>query len=418
MKILVLSNNELSLTNAGGNTFANWLTGWPEAEISSLYLRSTIPHNQFCDSYYRVSPTSLLRHFFTPWKIGAFCNKNEVINLGESKVEASLVTKTKLSKNSFFHVVNDILVSLKFWQNKRYKEYIKDFNPDIVFYFAKADAFIYHNLKYLKQHTNTKFVAFFADDMYSIYQDKGIMNWIRRHRYPKMMNMGDLNFGASVMMCDTYTKRFGIPMTPLYKGCQLTAPKTTVNKPIRIVYAGNLFYGREQTLARIAKALKQINKEEVVALLEIYTNAFISDEIDALLNISGASKIMGSRPYSEIQQILKECDIVLHVESFKSENIKIVRLSYSTKISDCMQSGSAILVVGPNGIASVEELENVPGTKVVTDENEIEDELRSLLKNPNQLTEMAKESNNFARKSFSIEQVQGKLQREFSKLIK
>ena len=377
MRILVLSNIELDDTNAAGNTFANWLTGWEDTEVSSMYSRASIPHNEFCDSFYSVSPISIVKNLFTPWKIGVFTKKEDVIHKTSSEIETKLMKKAKIGGFSYLHVLNDIVINTRLWQNKRYKDYLHLFNPDIVFYFAKSEAFLYQNLKYLRRHSKAKFVMFFADDMYSLYQGRGLKNWIFRQRFPKIARMADKNYGASVLMCNTYSKQFGISLTPLYKGCNISNSKTTLNTPVRIVYAGNLYYGREKTLAAIARALQGINSEKQLATLEIYTNTIITDEIDAMLNIDRSSKIMGGRPFSEIQKILREADVVLHVESFDPQNIKIVRLSYSTKISDCLQSGSMMLVVGPDGIASVEEAKLIDGVMVINDEQNIENSLIS-----------------------------------------
>lgn len=65
---------------------------------------------------------------------------------------------------------------------------------------------------------------------------------------------------------------------------------------------------------------------------------------------------MGPRSYDEIKHIMHEADVVLHVESFDEKSIETVKYSFSTKIIDCLQSGSQILGVGPSGIASIEYL--------------------------------------------------------------
>ena len=417
MRILVLSNIELDDTNAAGNTFANWLTGWEDTEVSSMYSRASIPHNEFCDSFYSVSPISVVKNLFTPWKIGVFTKKEDVIHKTSSEIETKLMKKAKIGGFSYLHVLNDIVINTRLWQNKRYKDYLYLFNPDIVFYFAKSEAFLYQNLKYLRRHSKAKFVMFFADDMYSLYQGRGLKNWIFRQRFPKIARMADKNYGASVLMCNTYSKQFGISLTPLYKGCNISNSKTTLNTPVRIVYAGNLYYGREKTLAAIARALQGINSEKQLATLEIYTNTIITDEIDAMLNIDRSSKIMGGRPFSEIQKILREADVVLHVESFDPQNIKIVRLSYSTKISDCLQSGSMMLVVGPDGIASVEEAKLIDGVMVINDEQNIENSLRYLLCNSDSIIDAASRTNVLAKNKFPIENVRKRLHDDFVKLI-
>lgn len=417
MRILIVSNIELDDTNAAGNTFSNWLTDWPDTEISSLYCRAAVPHNAFCNSFYSVSSLNIVKNLFTPWKIGKYTKKENKGKESTSEIEDRLIKKTKLGHLSALYILNDIVINTRLWQNKKYKEYIHNFNPDIVFYFAKSEAFLYQNLKFLKHYTNAKFVAYFADDMYSMYQRKGLKNWIFRHRFPKLITMADKNYGASVLMCDTYSNLFNISLTPLYKGCKISNVKRTLDVPIKIVYAGNLYYGRENTLAAIAKALKCINAEKQLATLEIYTNTIITDRISNSLNIDGVSKIMGGRPFSEIQKILKSADIVLHVESFDPENIKIVRLSYSTKISDCLQSGSMMLVVGPNGIASVEEAKLIDGVMVINDEQSIQHKLNTLLNAPELILDAATKTNKVAKEKFPIEVVRKGLYNDFVKLL-
>lgn len=418
MRILIVSNIELDDTNAAGNTFSNWLTNWPDTEISSLYCRAAVPHNTFCNSYYSVSPLSIVKNIFTPWKIGVYTKKENLRHESSSRIEGQLIKKTKVSHYGFLHILNDILINTKIWQNRQYKEYIEAFNPDVVFYFAKSEAFLYQNLKFLKCYTNAKLVAYFADDMYSIYQGKGLKNWIFRHRFPKLISLADKNYGASVLMCDTYLKLFNISMSPLYKGCRISDVKETLNTPVKIVYAGNLYYGRDNTLSAIAKALKYINEERQLATLEIYTNTFVTDKISASLNIDGVSRIMGSRPFSEIQEILKSADIVLHVESFDPENIKIVRLSYSTKISDCLQSGSMMMVVGPNGIASVEEVKLIDGVMVINDKKSIYNRLSDILHTPELILNAAAKTNKIAKEKFPIEVVRKRLYNDFTNLLK
>ena len=417
MRILIVSNIELDDTNAAGNTFANWLTDWPDTEVSSLFSRAAVPHNVFCDSFYSVSPLSIVKNIFTPWRIGVYTKKENIKHEFSNRIEGQLIKKTKIGYWGFLHILNDILINTRMWQNRPYKEYVESFNPDIVFYFAKSEAFLYRNLKFLKRYTNAKFVAYFADDMYSMYQGKGLKNWIFRRRFPKIISFADKNYGASVLMCDTYSSLFNISMTPLYKGCRISDVKGSLNTPIRIVYAGNLYYGRDNTLAVIAKALKDINREKQLATLEIYTNTFVTDKISASLNIDGTSKIMGGRPFSEIQEILKNADIVLHVESFDPENIKIVRLSYSTKMSDCLQSGSMMLIVGPNGISSVEEAKLIDGVMIINDEKSIYNRLYDLLRTPELILNAATKTNRVAKEKFPIEIVRKRLYNDFINLI-
>ena len=421
MNILIISNIELDTKNASGNTYANWLSDWSDSKIACIYARDSFPNNDFCDEYYSVSPFSMLKHFWKPWKIGRHFFKNDIPkdNSSLGKRERSLVRHSKHSNNRrYVYLLNDILFKSRIWLNSKYKDFIREFNPDIVLYFAKSDAFLVENLKYIKRNTSAKCVAFYADDVYRRFQNqRGLIYRIFEKRFHDVVKLADMHLGASILMCKDYGNLFGIKMTPFYKGCDISETSTKVNTPIKIVYAGNLYYGREITLFKIAEAIKQINIESEQIRLYIYTGAEITEEINNKLNISGVSQIYDSRPYEEIKQIMRSADIVLHVESFKEEHIKSVRLSYSTKISDCLQSGSMLLAVGPRNIASIEEAIVFPGATVITDEHRIFTELKEIVRNKKQIPQQATLTNLYAKEKFPLDIIRNTLKNEFSNLI-
>lgn len=406
MNILVVTSIELDERNACGNTFANWLSDWSETNVYNIYGRVSLPNNGFCKAHFQISPTSLLRYIFRPKKIGKLIEQSSFCNNTSNSFEQHFIKKNKKSPNDFYYLAVDTLYSMCLWQNKRYQQFIQNCNLDIVFYFAKSEAIIYQNLKYLKKHTNAKLVAFYADDMYSMYKESRMLSRkIYKHRFEKLVKLADLNYGASTMMCEEYEKLFGLKMSPLYKGCNISESKDRINEVVRIVYAGNLYYGRDKVLGEIAVAIKLANVDFQKACLEIYTTTAITPEIDKILNIEGSSKIMGARPFDEIVEIQRQSDIVLHVESFLPENMKVVRLSYSTKMSDCLQSGSMMMVVGPRGIASVEEALSIDGVFVIDNENKINDSISDLLSNKNLIIEGANRTNAIAKQIFPITKV-------------
>ncbi|WP_299099285.1 hypothetical protein [uncultured Alistipes sp.] len=418
MNILILTNIELDERNASGNTFANWLTGWSDTYISNIYSRNRPPKNKFCDEYYSVSPFDIIRYILTPWKIGRRFKSGEKIDGDEGFKEQGLIDNVKEKKVEIIYLLNDLLNSSRMWQNNKYKNFIKEINPDIIFYFAKADAFIYENIKYIKRHTKAKAIAFIADDMYTTYaMGKSLRRKIEKRRFVKMLKLADKSYGASNMLCDIYSHQFGLCIEPLYKGCTFAPVRDLVNQPLKIVYAGNLYWGRDLSLGYVARALQKINTNECKAFLEIYTTSKITRERDQLLNISGSSRVMGPRPFDEIEKILQKADIVLHVESFDDENIKTVKLSFSTKIIDCLQSGAMMLVVGPKGIASVEQARAIDGTLVVDDVNDIEGQLNVLVNNPSLIIDRANRIRNFAESNYRIDSVRTNLYQTFKRLI-
>lgn len=419
MKILIISTIELDTKNASGNTYANWLSNWKDTQVACIYSRETYPNNEFCDEYYSISPFNITRNCWKPWKIGRHFTRKAIPqnNSSVSQKERDLIQKSKHKDRRWIYLANDLLFKSHIWMNRKYKNFIRDFNPDIVFFFAKSDAFLIENLKYLKKNTSAKCVAFYADDVYRRFQNqKGLIYKIFEKRFPKIIKLADAHLGASILMCEDYGNLFNINMKPFYKGCEVSNVKEKVNTPIKIVYAGNLYYGREETLFKIAAAIKQINIETEQIILEVYTSAEITEEIDKNLNIKGTSQILGAKPYEEIKRIMRDADIVLHVESFAERNILNVRLSYSTKISDCLQSGCMLLAVGPRNIASIEEAIAIPGANIVTNEQDILKALKNIVLNKEEILKKATQTNLYAKEHFPINIVRENLRKQFANL--
>lgn len=422
MNILVLTNCSWDDTNSVGNTLSNWFFGWENARFSTMYSREEMPNNNCCDSYFRVSPTNIIKNLLTPKKIGIQFGKKQIYAVSKSQKESELINSTRGKRiRNVFIFLSELLYSSKIWMNKKLKQFIQTQNPDLCFAFAISDPFRFFLCKYVKENLSIPLVLLIADDVYGVYtRDRGVVSRRNKKRFEVMIKMADKVYGASEMMCEKYSRLFDIEVKPLYKGCVLSTPKTFNNTPIRLAYAGNLFYGRSQTLGAIAKELDHINKKnkQITAQLEIYTGTPITEEFASMMNVEGSSKIMGQKPYTEIVEILKTADIVLHVESFDKEQIEVVKYSFSTKIIDCLQSGSVLMVVGPKGIASVEYPRTIPGAIVIDDVSDLQVVLSSVLSSPEQLICRAQKTHTFAAETFPIEKVRKRLQSEFDNLIK
>lgn len=418
MNILVLGNASWDNTNSVGNTLSNWFDGWTDVEFAYIYNRAAKPNNNVCKKYYSVSPTDLLNNFFRPSKIGkSFFYDTSLVNDTIDK-ETTLINKTQGWKRRTLKFAVEKVLSSEIWLNKKLKKFILDFKPDIVFTFAIADSYRYNLLKYIKLSTKAKIVFFIADDIYGAYcKENNLFARTQKKRLLQMFSIVDKVYGASTEMCNRYNEIFGIDVTPLYKGCNLCKPRKTINNPIQITYAGNLLYGRDEILGVLAKSINEINKDEFKIKLAIYSNSFIDEKKNNLLNIPGSSELCGCRPFSEIQEILKRSDIVLHVESFDKSQMEVVKYSFSTKIIDCLQSGTSMMVIGPKGISSIEYPRKINGVIVLDNVSDIIRVLNSIVNNPKILLANAASINKYAVEHHDLMNVRTKLRCELESLI-
>lgn len=431
LNILVISRVQWSDTVASGNTFLNFFGEWKNANFISLYLREELPNNNICSKYYNITENQIVKHRLNPQKkVGKEFSQEELKELCNQKgVNKSINRERKMldffrtSNMSVFLLLRELLWGFGGWKNKRLDDFLAYNKIDIIFAAAADPIYLQKIVDYCRKRTGARLVLFFADDTYS-YKNRALIKLIYiyflRRAIRKSVDNATKIYGASQKLCIEFEKYFSKKIEPLYKGCSFeqSLVKNKVAIPFKIVYAGNLLYGRWKTLKALADEIEKVNSDTVKAVLEVYTAATVTSEIDKALNRGLSSKLMGARPYEDIKLILASADIVLHVESFDQEQIKRTRLSFSTKIIDGMQSGSCMMVIGPGCVASVEYLKRIEGAIVITDLTKIREVLEGVLRNSDSVVDKAKILNVYAREHHDINGVRNKLKRDFEHLIK
>ena len=76
-----------------------------------------------------------------------------------------------------------------------------------------------------------------------------------------------------------------------------------------------------------------------------------------------------------------------------------------------------MLVIGPQGIASVEYSRNIPGVIVIDDLNELLGALNSIIQNKQELIGRAHDIRSFALTNHSIDKIRDMLKNDFIKIL-
>ena len=414
MKVIVLSNIEWSDNNAFGNTLSNLFSGIDDVDIASLYRRNSKPINGVCKKYYKISYTSIIKNFLQKEKIGEYfelSGENEAPNVSSEKKAIGVIHKFNLNKIVYY--INDLLFMTKRWENNKFEKFIKEYNPDIVFYFTRSckvqNLFIRTIKKYVPQ---CKLVTFVVDDIYAVNNSKKDKRII-----VEQLNHASKIYAITPSLKRKYEEIFDVEIDILTKGCDFSLPVTQKNNSVKtIIYAGNLLYGREKTLIKLGQEINQHNKNsDNKLMLKIYSPTVVDDSVKNAMNIPGASEFSGPKPYSEIVEIMNSADVVLHVESFDEEQQKVVKHSFSTKITDCMQSGSVLFSIGPDGLASIEATKSIDGAFCAVNFDEITETIKQIA--DADLYERAKSIREYAIENFAIEKIQQKLVNDFKEII-
>ncbi len=398
MRVLVVSRNALDDTNSIGNTISNFFKGVDNVEFASIYFRSSKPNNNICKRYYRVTEGEILKKWFSPHRIGKSflwsASGANVSNVAEKK-EKALIRFVHKHDIKLIYKASDFLWYSKKWHNGKIDAFIKDFSPDVVVTFVKSAPQYYLTIKYLREKFGIPLFTWIADDEYTSLQKKHSKKNIRNLKY--ILDESAVVKGCSEEICDYYNSVFGCSATPLYKGCDLSQPlKNYVNSTIKIVYAGNLLYGRLEIIKKIADALGNLDKDKNSAVFEIYSNTLLTDDEQKYFEDKKNTKYLGRQDYETISKRLSEADIVLHAESFEEEQILKTKYSFSTKIIDCLQSGSVLLAIGPSGLASIDYVKKIPGAFVIDELNGLEEKLEKILSASETFVERADKIRKFA----------------------
>lgn len=396
MKVLVISRNAWDDTNSIGNTLTNFFGNLTEIEFANIYFRSARPNNRVCKEYYCTSEIEVMKNWFSAEKIGRRFHQEP---MQKSEPQTQAVSREKklihaIQKHGlrFAYQLSDHIWYSEKWINRSLDAFIEDFAPDLIFSFVKSVPQYYLTIRHLRETFDIPLMTWIADDEYTGLSRRGARKEIENLSY--ILRESAVVYGCSEEICAYYNSIFGCRATPLYKTCDLSGPvRTMVNDPITMVYAGNLLYGRLEIIRQLTEELEGYSRP---VHFEIYSNTPLSPEEEAFFEQHSCTEYMGKRDYAYIKERLAEADVVLHAESFEADQILKTKYSFSTKIIDCLQSGSVLLGIGPAEIASIGYISRIPGACVIDDLRRLQEGLYTFLDDSAQFAKRTKAIRAFA----------------------
>ena len=211
-------------------------------------------------------------------------------------------------------------------------------------------------------------------------------------------------------------------------------------------YIGDTIKSRDALLLQTPEAMKSkynidvrtlnevieiIPDQKKVVVKNLKTNEIYEESYDNLVIATGSSPIKpnisgidGKNIFThpavgaeELKAIYRESDIAIHCESFALKNRLATRLSFSTKIIDCLASGCAVLAVAWEEQTGLKYLKSQDAAVCITDVKRLEAELRLLVSNPDQILSYAEKARNCGIQNHDICRIQKKLYHELTRLV-
>lgn len=355
---------------ATGNTFSNFFHELKQDDcIANIFCRNEAIDNSICKHYYKVTEQDIIKNLFKKNHCGNEIEKDKNTEQIKPTTKQESVYRKKLWSSmqklrpSFLLFFREMIWNLGIWKSSRLDSFLLNYKPDIIYMHGHNNLYMHKILWYCQKITNAKVALFFGDDMYNSKGERYLKKIYHQQLQSQLkysIDHADIVFGGSPMLCEEYSRIFNKKFTLQIKTCgNLIHPKEhKYVRPLEMVYAGNLLYGREQVLEEISDVIREINKDRIQIILKIFSTSVVDSVATNKLNDNTNCFLCGPRKYSEIVEILENCDICLFPESSQDVYKKITSLSFSTKIIDYMESPSALLSYGPSDVSSINYIES------------------------------------------------------------
>lgn len=426
MKILIICDEVWNDKINPNNVLSNWFNNFP-AEFANIYASPGLPFNSCCKKYFQLTDSMMVKSILKKVPAGKIVTDEYTID-----DEFSIYNSTDVKNIGFLrrYFGNSLrLMKSIVWENGKYdtkllKKFIEDFKPDMIFSARFATTKILRLEKEVLKYANCPIVAFTGDNEYSLKRfEFSPIAWYNlfhlRCKLRKMVHYYSLYYTLSSEQLNEYRDVFSINMKLLMKCNDFGADykKKTINEPIRIVYAGKLYMNRWKTLAEIGKVLKKINSENVKMILDIYTQDKPTKKQRELLNDNRSIILNGRVSTKELQEIYAKSDIALHVESFNLKQRYATRVSFSTKIIDCLASSCAVMVIAWNKHTGYTYLKNKDAAICIDNYDKLYTYFEYLCNNPEQISIYQKKAWECGKRNHQIDKIQKMLYDDFERVI-
>ena len=382
---------------SGANTFSSLLDGYGADYVANIYTRADLPDSKVAGRYFQILEWKVVKSIIT---FNSHTGKEvKAVDEGEILSSDAYIQEQQryrfFSKNRWQIILWLRELAWKFgrWNSKELRHFLNDFKPDVVIF--SIESYLYYNrlnryiVKYCKPH---KVIGYLWDDNFTYRQRKHnvlslINRYIQRKSVKKMIDICDVVISISKKMKRECDATFGVNSIVLTKPIRNITTTPYMHKsdhPLRLVYTGNLLYGRLNSIKLLVAALLDINKNGLNYILDIYTPTIISKTDFENLN-NGSCKIHNAIPQRTVYEQQQNADILLFVEDINPlENI--ARLSFSTKITDYLSCRRCILAIGSTDNSAIEYFKEENAALTCTSKEDIYKNLCKIKFNPEILT--------------------------------
>jgi glycosyltransferase involved in cell wall biosynthesis len=275
--------------------------------------------------------------------------------------------------SSFLRFILGDEVPKKCFLSSDLEEWIKDFNPQIIYSAVGKSVFYVDLTLEIKGRFKIPVVIHIMDDWQSMKYRRGLFGpYLRsrlKRRLDKLLKVSSVRMGICDLMCEAYKKRYGVPFVPFLNAIDVSGWNREIKKdrstrgPFRIMYHGSIYHGSRlgyicsqiNELIDICQVVEDLNSNGLDIELIIHTPPSVAHYYHR--HFKRFSRVVVDSnfiPVDEIPRFLSEKDLLILPITFNKKGASLLRYSMSTKVPEFMMSGSPVLLYGPDNVAPIQ----------------------------------------------------------------
>lgn len=352
-RLLIISNECLSDSSSNGRTIKNFLIGWPKDRVAQFFISSKFPDFDVCSNYFRMTDSQAIRNCFS------FRTYGGVVSEEKNSSNNSFSNSKHIKKNSLSMMIRELIWSIGIWKLKGFNKWVKSLKPEIVLLQAGDSGFMFNLAVTIAKTYKSKLVIYNSENYYfkeyDYFRSTGLAHYLYplfrfvfRKKFKKAIRFAELSIYNCKELEKEYSKEFSLPSATIYTSTEILGLDSKNNckhigSPFTVSYLGNMGVGRVDVLCEFAKTLGELDKESILQVYGKVPNEEMQQQLDSCSNI----KCMGFVSYKKVVDVMKNSDLLIHVESFEEFYREDLKYAFSTKIADSLACGTPFLLYAP-----------------------------------------------------------------------
>jgi len=342
--------------SGSGITMSNLFFGWDKNRIAVAASELIHPDFSVCENYYCLGESEIERGFPFNFLTRKELSKSGVVfqkpNQNQSANSFAKNGATNNLKDQVLLFTGQMHRRRKFVCSQEFLTWIDEFSPDII-YSQLASYELIRFVKDLSRQINKPTVFHIMDDWpvtITLSQNRLFRNYWettidKELRY--LLSQANALMSISEYMSKEYYTRYGMNFIAFHNPIdvkQWILPEKSYEHTgaFKLLYAGRIGKGLQNSLLDVASAVCELNKEglNIEFHIQATNDNPVLKELERFKFVSIRKPVL----YNELPSIFGKADLLLLPNDFDDKSVSFLKFSMPTKASEYMASGTPILV--------------------------------------------------------------------------